>query len=450
MEYALPEKVLFLLTRLERHGEEAFAVGGCVRDLLRGAVPKDYDIATSAPPPRLLEIFADFSVVPTGIRHGTLTVMLDGEGFEITSYRADGDYSDGRHPDSVRFGTALSEDLARRDFTMNAMAYHPKIGLIDPFHGARDLRQGVIRTVGAPDRRFSEDALRILRGVRFVSRLGFSMDSATAQAALSRRDHLRQISAERIFAEFKQILTGPYVKRALLEYSAIIFTIIPELRASDGFPQRTKYHRYDVWRHIVETVAAVRPDPVMRLAMLMHDAGKPSCHTEKDGKDHFKGHPAVSAAMTEEVLTHLRCDRMAKERIVTLVRHHDERPGRDEGKILRLLHAVGEECFFQLLECQEADAAGKAEAYCREQWQEVALLRADALRLLKEGQCFRVADLALSGGDLLALGMVSGPEIGEMQRRMLEQVMDGCVENTRPALTLLVREWMLAAGDGRK
>ena len=320
---SLPEKVNKILTALHDAGFEAFAVGGCVRDSMLGKVPNDWDITTSAHPEDVKRLFR--RTVDTGIQHGTVTVMLGSEGFEITTYRIDGEYEDARHPKEVTFTSSLREDLRRRDFTINAMAYSPQNGLIDYFDGLTDLRRGVIRAVGDPEERFREDALRIMRAVRFSAQLGYHIEENTRRAVRDMAPNLSKISAERIASELTRLLVSPHPEelRTMAE-TGITAVILPEFDICMATPQHNPHHCYSVGEHIIHAVAAVRADKVLRYTMLFHDLGKPACHTrDEEGIDHFKGHAAVSADMAHAIMKRLKFDNETLKQVETLVRYHD-------------------------------------------------------------------------------------------------------------------------------
>lgn len=291
----LPEHAARAVAALEAAGYQTWAVGGCVRDSLRGAAPHDWDLCTAARPDQMQAVFAGERVLETGLRHGTLTLLTEGGPIEITTFRTDGGYSDGRHPDGVRFVGSVEDDLARRDFTIGAMAWHPQRGLCDPYGGLDDLQEGILRAVGDPDARFAEDALRILRGIRFASRLGFAVERETAAAMRRQAARLNGIAAERVRGELTGLLCGRFVHRALRMFADLIGVVLPELTPMFGCAQRNPHHLYDVWEHSIRAAAQVPADPVLRWAALLHDCGKPACKTvDEQGIGHFYGHPAVS------------------------------------------------------------------------------------------------------------------------------------------------------------
>lgn len=435
----LPPQVLDALDRLHQAGYEAWIVGGCVRDLLLGRVPTDYDITTSALPPQTKEVFRDRRVVETGIRHGTVTLLEEGMPLEITTYRVDGTYSDARHPDGVTFTTSLREDAARRDFTVNAMAYAPGLGLRDYFGGQEDLARRLIRAVGDPDRRFQEDALRVLRAIRFASVLDFALEEETAAAARRQAAGLQKVSAERVFQELSKLLCGPKAGQVLLAYPDILGQVIPELLPMVGFDHRNCHHCYDVYTHTAVAVDHVSPQLPLRLAMLLHDIGKPDTFSlGEDGQGHFYGHPRRSVELAEGILLRLRASKKLREQVLTLVRYHDAQIEEDPARLRRWLHKLGPEGFFALLAIQRGDAAGQAPAYCT-RIERADRLESQARALLAQTPCLTLADLAVNGHDLLQLGY-RGPALGRALQRLLEEVLAGRLANEKAALLQWTRE----------
>lgn len=430
----LPEQVNTALTRLEQAGFAAYLVGGCVRDALMGRVPADYDITTAALPEETAAVFAGERRIETGLRHGTVTVLLHGSPLEITTFRVDGDYSDARHPDAVRFTPSLREDLARRDFTVNAMACSGRGGIVDPFGGSADLAARVLRCVGEPAARFREDALRILRALRFAAVLDFSIEPATAAAAFEHRALLKRVSAERVASELKKLLCGPAARRVLLDYTDILGVVLPELLPMRGFDQRNAHHVYDVLEHSAAAVENVAPTPVLRLAALLHDVGKPDCFSLDDnGTGHFYGHGARSAAMADAILERLRFDRAGRERIVTLVRCHDLRIEESERAVKRALAKLGPEAFFQLLQLKRADNLAKTPEVS-DRLAHYDRLEALAKDSLSRPPCFSLRDLAVGGDELRRAGMAPGPAMGAALQALLDAVLDGAVANEKAAL----------------
>ena len=431
--FSIPEPVSEALQRLERAGHAAYLAGGCVRDLLRGVPPHDYDLTTDALPEETMEVFSAFPVIPTGLKHGTVTVLLDGFPLEITTFRTDGTYSDGRRPDSVRFTRTIEEDLRRRDFTVNAMAWSPVRGLADPYGGQTDLRNRLLRCVGVAEERFSEDALRILRGARFASCLGFALEEETERAMLRLTPALAQVSAERISAEFLRLLCGQDAERVLLRYRELMAFFLPELRPCFDFEQHTRHHCYDVYTHTIKVVAAVPPEPTLRLAALFHDLAKPACFVLREGKGHFPEHPEQGAAVSETVLRRLRVEKKRIREVGTLIRMHDAYLKRSSAEAAPdLLRSVPSALVYPLLDLMEADAKAKADP--ETSLAHVKALREEVERLQAQHPCLTLGDLAIRGDDLLAMGVPSGPEMGNLLQELLDRVTRGELENTREAL----------------
>lgn len=437
----LPEEVQKALEILEAAGYEACLVGGCVRDFLLGKMPHDFDITTNALPEETEKAFAGFRVFETGIKHGTVTVLINNMPLEVTTYRTDGNYSDGRHPDKVHFTRRLEEDLARRDFTVNAMAYSRKKGMIDIFGGQQDIEKKQIRAVGEAMERFQEDALRIMRAVRFSSELGFAIEPKTSAAALSLRERLSMVSAERIYTELIKLLCGENVRSVLMEYPEILGVWLPEVLPMVGFEQHNFHHIYTVWEHTAAVVEAIPPVPYLRLAALLHDCGKPGTFfMGDDGVGHFYGHHKLSTAMAEKILDRLKADKDTVNRVTALVRRHDTPLENDPKLIKKMLNRLGPEMFFDLIKLQRADNMGQAPTY-RERQQLLDKIEASAKELLAEKACFSLKNLAVSGKDLIDLGMEPGPGMGKILNHLLEAVMDGQVPNEKAQLLQKAREY---------
>lgn len=440
IQIQLPDACRTILSRLTDAGHRAYAVGGCVRDSLLGRAPHDWDIATDARPAETQAVFRDFPVIETGIRHGTVTVLLDGEPYEITTFRVDGRYSDGRRPDSVSFAATIEEDLARRDFTVNAMAYSETEGLVDPFGGRQDLRDGLLRCVGDPETRFSEDALRLFRAVRFAAELGFSLEPETRRALDRLHGSISRVAKERIFAELKKLLTAPHAADALRICPALLFSAVPELAVLRDVPQHSRYHIYDVFEHTLHALDAAPPDETVRLAVLLHDTGKGPCRTTgADGYDHFYGHPVKSVEIARRALQSLRCDSRTLRAVVRLVELHDLHFPMRPVKFRRLLAALGFPLFYRLLDVARADSAAHAPEFVAPRLQALDEAEAEARRLEAAGFCRTVRQLRINGDDLIARGL-RGREIGETLDGLLRDVIDGQLENDRSALLCRVEK----------
>lgn len=426
-----PVGVNEILHTLEQNGHEAYPVGGCVRDLLMGKTPGDWDITTSARPEEVLTLFPHS--IPTGLQHGTVTVKSHGENFEVTTFRADGSYADHRHPDAVRFTNTLQEDLQRRDFTVNAMAMDLRGKLYDFYGGQDDLRRGILRCVGDPGRRFGEDALRIMRALRFAATLGFAIDAETAESLRKHRQELSQIAVERICVEMTKLLCGKNVAEVLLKYPEVIGVFLPEILPCVGLEQHNPHHCYDVWGHTAHSVAAIAPEPILRWTMLLHDLGKGSTFTmDEQGVGHFYGHGKASVALAEGITDRLRFSREMKKRIIELVDWHDRDVPRTEKSIRRCLYHLGEEGVRQLIAVKRADNAAQHPDY---QGRSAEMDKAERILqdILDADACFSLRQLAVNGDDLLALGL-QGKAVGEALSFLLEQVMDGKVSNEKDAL----------------
>ena len=432
----IPQEVRTLLARLESAGHQAWAVGGCVRDTLRRAAPSDWDVTTDARPEQVMALFGQ-AAIPTGLKHGTVTVRTGETRVEVTTFRRDGTYSDHRRPDEVRFSTSLEEDLARRDLTVNAMAMDLRGRISDPFGGQEDLSRRVLRCVGEPMRRLDEDALRIMRTLRFAAVLGFAIEPETAAALHRCAPLLADIAAERILVEMDKLLAGQDMASVLLAFPDVIGVFLPEIRPCVGFGQRNKHHCYDVWEHSVRAAEAIAPDAVLRWAMLLHDIGKPDCFTEDEqGVGHFYGHPARSAALAEEICRRMRMDKKSAQRIVTLVQWHDRDIPRTEKAVARAARQLGEETLRQLLAVKRADNRAQS-ALCRGRAAEIDKAEAILDGLVARQSCFSLRDLAVRGSDLTALGL-HGPAVGETLQRLLDAVMDGEAPNEKESLLRLV------------
>ncbi|QAT49335.1 HD domain-containing protein [Caproiciproducens sp. NJN-50] len=436
----IPPPVDSILQIMTQNGFDACVVGGCVRDSLLQKEPSDWDVATSALPEEVMKTLECFPMIQSGLKHGTLTVLSSGMPIEVTTYRIDGVYTDGRRPDAVTFTRRLQEDLSRRDFTINAMACRRTGELVDEFGGQDDLRLKTVRCVGDPDLRFREDGLRILRALRFASVLDFSIDRKTADSLIENRAMLDGVARERIASEFTKLLCGTGAERVLREYREVAAQFIPEIRASFGFSQNNPHHCYDVWEHTLKSVASIPPDPILRLTMFLHDLGKPLCYSEdQNGTGHFYGHPEKSAELAELILKRLRYSRKTIGTVALLVRQHDLSLPDREKVLRRRLNLLGEENLRRLIEVRAADTRAKS----AEDQKRLPLLdkTKEALEhMLQEKQCFTLLDLAVNGSDLMEAGIPQGREVGRLLSLLLDAVIDGTCPNRREELLAYARE----------
>ena len=428
----IPAPALEVLEQLHNAGFAAYVVGGCVRDSLLGRTPGDWDITTAARPEQVHGALPHIPVLDTGLQHGTVTAVTEGMRLEITTFRTEGTYSDHRRPDSVTFAQRVEDDLSRRDFTVNAMAFSPQTGLVDPFGGQADLRAGILRAVGDPQKRFDEDALRILRGLRFAARLGFVIEEQTA-AAMHRQKHLlTALAQERIQAELLPTLCAPYAVEVLRQYRDIFAVILPEIAPMFDFDQRNKHHLYDVWEHTLHTLEHIAPQPDLRLVMLLHDCAKPARFTvDFRGDGHFYGHAAQGALIARQALERLRCPQALTQRVVRLIHYHDHDILPTRKSLLRWLGKLDERDLRDLLHIKIADNLAQHPKYLRVERFQNTLALLDAL--LAEQPCFDRSGLAVNGSDLAALGY-TGPAIGQALDRLVAAVIDGQADNEKSAL----------------
>lgn len=425
-----------ILNRLTAAGFQAYAVGGCVRDSLLGTVPGDWDICTSALPEETEACFSDLRVVETGLKYGTVTVIFQGVPYEITTFRSDGNYLDHRRPRQVNFVRTLKEDLLRRDFTINAMAVGLDEEIQDPFGGRQDLTDGIIRCVGDPDTRFTEDALRILRGLRFASRLGFSIAPETAAAMERNKNLLSYVSGERIYKELTGILIGTYAQSVLEQYGGVLAAVLPEIQPSMGFLQRNPFHNRDVWQHTLEALGKSRPDPIVRWALLLHDLGKPDCFTLDDrGIGHFYGHPQRSMELAKQILDRFHGDKKTRDTICLLVRDHDREAPATIKNARRWIARYGRDNVRLLLEVKRCDCLAHVDTpKTRARYNNLMEMTRLIRECLETEQCFSVRDLPVKGGDVMALGVPAGPQVGRILEGLLEDVLDGACPPEREAL----------------
>ena len=439
MRSEIPSGAQKILQTLTAAGYEAYLVGGCVRDLLRGVEPHDWDICTSARPEETERCFAGQRIIETGLKHGTVTVLEESEPYEFTTYRTEGPYSDSRRPDFVRFVSSLEADLARRDLTMNAIAMGLDGSLRDPFGGAADIQTGLIRCVGEPDQRFQEDGLRVMRALRFAAVLGYEIEERTTQAIHENRHMLERVAAERIDAELCKLLVGTNVGEILRQYPDVFCQFWPQLEPLVSLEQNSPWHCWGGWEHTIRGVEAASDHVVLRLAMLLHDIGKPgSRFTDENGMDHFYGHAAAGAQLAGQMLRMLKFDSKTRERVVALVERHDVQIPCQDRAILRWLNRLGEEAFFQLLEVKRADSMGQAPELAGERLAKLEKMRTRAEELIAQGRCFSLKNLAVNGRDVIAAGVAPGPAVGRALNGLLEQVLSGQAPNEREALLKLL------------
>ena len=433
LNISLPRAVEKAITCLENCGFQAYIVGGCVRNTLLELPVNDWDMTTSATPEEMKACFKDFRTIETGIQHGTLTVLIDGIPLEITTFRNDGEYLDNRHPVGVTFSRDIGEDLCRRDFTVNAMAYHPKRGLVDLFDGQADLTKKRISCVGDPEKRFYEDGLRILRALRFAAVLDFSIAPETADAVHACRHLLKNIAAERIREEFCKLICGVGAVRILREYHDVIGVFLPELARCVGFAQNSKYHCYDVFEHTLHALELAPSELVTRLAVLLHDIGKPLCYTEDENGGHFKGHGDAGVEIVKDVMKRLRFDNKTAARVTILVDYHDREIPATEKSVKRLMNKMSDEDISILMEVKRCDRLAHAKEYS-EPSEAIFEIPRIVERLREENACLSLKDLKIGGEDLIAMGIPKGKEIGRILNALLEQVLDGELPNERKAL----------------
>ena len=444
----LPDSVEKIIHTLETAGYEAYAVGGCVRDALLGLTPDDWDITTSAEPEEVKALFS--RTIDTGIKHGTVTVRLNGKSFEVTTYRIDGKYEDGRHPEKVTFTKSLEEDLKRRDFTINAMAVNDRTGIVDLFGGQEDLKAGIIRCVGDPMERFSEDALRMMRAVRFAAKLDFSIEEETKKSISILKDNLRKVSAERIQVELTKLITSnhPEMMRTLYE-TGLTSVFFPEWDVAMVCEQNTKHHCFTVGEHTIEVMKHVRNDKIMRLAALLHDIGKPGMkRTDKKGHDHFQGHPQLSDVMADNILRRLKYDNDTIKKVCMLVRYHDERPALNPRSIRRCMREMNLD-FDDLFELKRADIAGQSDYMHEEKLAAVDKFEKLYHENLESGNCTDKKQLAVNGGDLIKAGVDKGPEMGRVMEKLLDDVIDEPSANTKETLLSRAKKYSQLAKKGK-
>lgn len=441
MTMDMPKNVDTAINLLQSAGFEAYAVGGCVRDSLLGKTPNDWDITTSAKPENMKSVFADFLCIDTGIKHGTVTVVIDGEPLEITTFRLDGEYEDNRHPKSVTFTADLGADLGRRDFTVNAMAYSKMTGTVDLFGGQNDLKNKIIRCVGDPDRRFNEDALRILRALRFASALDFEIEEKTAQSLLKNRALLGNISEERIAKELLKLVCGKGAKRILTDFAPVLFEILPELQPMYKNSHDNPHHCYDIYEHTLIAVESIDPEPTLRFAMLLHDCGKPAVKKfDENGVAHFYGHQRISAEISAQILARLKVSNKFRDEILFLVSNHDRwELYENTEKMPRYLSKFGLDGVLKLLKVMCADVLAQSPEY-RYRLDQIADAEEIAKNLAVQKPCLSLRELQINGRTLMDIGIPQGRKLGAVLAQLLDEVIDGVTKNTQEALTTRARE----------
>lgn len=445
---SIPVPVIFITNELSKNGHEAYICGGALRDLYLYRPIHDWDICTSATPEEIMQTFPNEKIIPTGLQHGTVSIVIDDIPYEVTTYRIDGEYLDNRRPDNVTFTKNVFDDLKRRDFTINAMAYSLQLGFTDPFNGLYDINRKIIRCVGNPDERFNEDGLRILRAIRFAAQLEFSIEEETAKSIHKNKYLLRNISRERIQSELFKILESPNCGvNVLREYADVICVCIPEIEPMIGFNQNNPYHTYDVWEHSLHSLKACSlfsknlSDIILRLAVLLHDIGKPHCYSEDEkGIGHFYGHAVVSWSIARCVLKELKCSNEVIENVIELIEKHDVTFTPTKAAVKRLLNKLGEEQLKRLFCLRIADVEGHGEVDKKERIHKVYLMGEILNEILEENECFSLKDLAINGNDLISLGIPIGKQIGETLNILLNMVINDEIKNNKEELIKYVNE----------
>ena len=435
MNLYLPNDVKVIIEKLNKNGFEAFVVGGCVRDSIIGKTPNDWDICTSAKPLEIKSCFSEFNMFDAGMKHGTISVVINNVVYEITTYRIDGEYKDNRRPESVTFTDDITNDLARRDFTINAMAYNELQGLIDPFGGQKDLKESVLRCVGNPDQRFNEDGLRIIRALRFASVYNLEIECETSKSILKNADLLKNIAVERISVEFNKLLCGDSVETILNKYRDVIAVFIPEIIPTFNFNQNNKHHSRDIWFHTIYSVKSVESDPLLRMTMFLHDLGKPkACTHDEDGTCHFKGHQEISADITRIILHRLKYPNEFISQCLTLVKYHDVRFNGTKRHIKRIMSKIGADNIELLLKVQRADMLAQSDYMRKEKTESINLSFKLLNEIILENECFSLKQLEVNGKDLISIGINSGKQIGEILKLLLDDVIEGKIENKKTVL----------------
>lgn len=447
MKIEIPERVQSIIDTLVENGYEAYAVGGCVRDSLIGRTPNDWDITTSAKPFEVKSLFK--KTIDVGIEHGTVTVMLDNVGYEVTTYRIDGDYIDNRHPEEVQFTKDINEDLARRDFTINAMAYNETNGLIDPYDGAKDLDKKLIRCVGNPSERYNEDALRMLRAIRFSAQLGFDIEKETYNAIKNNSHLIKNISVERIRDEITKIIMSDNPEKFLVLYdTGLLELIMPEFIPNINCPQNSPWHKYTVDEHILRALMNIENRFDLRWTMLLHDIGKAKCrYRDEKGIDHFWHHPEEGAILAEDILRRFNFDSFNLNKIVRLIRYHDIDMAVDGPKLRKTINTVGIDIFEDLITVMNADDSAKAEVVWIENREKYDAIKQSFEMFIENKYCLRKKDLAINGDDLIDLGYEQNSSLGKAINYLFDKVLETPSLNTSDSLKELASQYLKTIKD---
>ncbi len=441
MKIRIPCDVEFILDRLIKNKYEAFVVGGCVRDSILGKEPHDWDICTNAKPEQIKVCFAEFSQIDAGMKHGTISVVINNEAYEITTYRIDGKYRDNRHPENVIFTNDITQDLSRRDFTINAMAYNEQSGLIDPYGGYSDAKKGIIKCVGQTEDRFNEDALRIIRAIRFASVYDFKIETNTSKAIHKCRNLLQNIAIERITSELLKLICGCGAENVLNEYRDVIAVFIPELSVMFDYDQHNVNHSKDLWRHTTKSVGNIISQPVLRMTMLLHDLGKPECRTVgENGEWHYFGHPRKSREIAEKILCRLKLSNDFISECLVLVEYHDMRYSGVPCQLKRMLNKIGEKNLKDLLKIQRADILAQSEYERSKKLIIIDKAENNLNKILDDNACFSRSNLAVNGRDIISIGVTQGKQIGKILDLLLELVIEDKAENSYEALINLTKQ----------
>ncbi len=447
MEVKLSKNAKFIIKTLSDNGFECFAVGGCVRDMLLGIEPHDWDFATSAKPDEIKSCFADCKIYTIGEKFGTIGVSVDDEIFEITTYRKDGDYSDSRHPDEVEFSNSLESDLSRRDFTINAIAYNDEKGIVDPFCGVNDINYKVIRCVGEPELRFNEDALRILRAMRFASTYSFSIEMRTHLALLKNKELLQNVAYERIITEFEKMLCGDNIEYVLKSFREVLAVIIPEISSMFDYDQHTPHHNRDLWMHTVATVVFLDKDPLLRTTMFFHDIAKPltARRDKKTGKCHFDNHNALGAEITNRIMKRMKYPNEFIKNVTLLIDNHDERLNGDSYKIKKMLDLLGVDLMEDLFQIQRADIVAQSEYEREEKVEFLDMSIKEYRRILEEHECYSLKELKINGSDVIHLGVTKGENIKKVLEYILDKVQRNEYKNEKDFLIEKAKKYIKSA-----